>query len=110
MTAQNMQSFYLYLIRGEKREKKEKAGEDKAKEMEAEYKKEEKEWGYFRCHPLAINQMFLKSSSTDSTALSWFLSLSVIYKTAHLRVNAFTPWLTHPQTFFLSPSFIFQLL
>lgn len=50
-------------------------------------------------HPLAINQRFLKSTSPDSAALSWLRSLNVIYKTAHLRVNAFTSWLTHPQTF-----------
>lgn len=50
-------------------------------------------------HPLAINQRFQKSSSPESAALSWLRSLNVIYKTAHLRVNAFTSWLTHPQTF-----------
>lgn len=50
-------------------------------------------------HPLAIDQRFLESSSPDSAALSWLKSLNVIYKTAHLWVNAFTSWLTHPQTF-----------
>lgn len=50
-------------------------------------------------HPLAINHRFQKSSSPVSAALSWLRSLNVIYKTAHLRVNAFTSWLTHPQTF-----------
>lgn len=50
-------------------------------------------------HPLAINQRFLKSSSPESAALSWLRSLNVICKTAHLWVNAFTSWLTHPQTF-----------
>jgi len=94
------------------KEKREKAREQKAKEIGAEKKKKKKKkgrkkQGHFWCHSPAINHRLVKSSSTEPAALSWFLSLSVIYRTAHLGENAFTSWLTHPQTFAFRPYLYF---